>query len=676
MIRTVAVVGAGNMGSGIAQKIATEGFPVILVDSSQERADQGKARIAELLGEAIDRKIFRPDQVEAILERVTPEGSIEALADVDLVIEAVFEDIEVKRTLFGKLSDVCRSDTILGTNTSSFLVADVASAVEKSDRVVGLHYFFHPAKNRLVEVIGHSGTSEGCLNDAWAFQELIGKTPIASADAPGFVVNRFFVPWLNEAVRLHEEGHCIASIEAAAKQSFGIGMGPFELMNVTGVPITWHASASLAERLGDFYASAAALTSQVDSGQSWDLSGDADAASADVIIERLWGVVYHVACQLVSEGVCSPEDTDIGARVGLRWPVGPFERFNEMGVERAGGYAATLAERYSLDAPTVLSERREAGSGFRLSRVSLGIEEGVAYVTINRPDKLNALDPETVEQLAARFDSAAGNDEVTGIVIRGAGKAFVAGADVQFFVDKIRAERLEDIVSFTTAGQALFRRIEACPKPVVCCLDGLALGGGGELALACHRIVATPRASMAFPETGIGIYPGLGGTQRLTRRLGVGLARYFIYTGAGMRAKDLEQLGIAHQLVGPNETGQALREALDASERQPAVARAALSEDQRTLSEFLESQSSQALLSGKVEVPESLTGLKLLKKIAFKAPLAIRLTEELTGIAAEGDLGAGLDAELAHLEEIFGSKDALEGLSALLERRRPQFSGD
>ena len=201
-------------------------------------------------------------------------------------------------------------------------------------------------------------------------------------------------------------------------------------------------------------------------------------------------------------------------------------------------------------------------------------------------------------------------------------------------------------------------------------------GGGAELALACHAIVATPKASMAFPETGIGIYPGLGGTQRLTRRLGVGLARYFIYTGAGMRAKDLEQLGIAHQLVGPNETGQALREALDASERQPAVARAALSEDQRTLSEFLESQSCQALLSGEAEVPESLAGLKLLKKIAFKAPLAIRLTEELTGIAAEGDLGAGLAAELAHLEEIFGSKDALEGLSALLERRRPQFSGD
>ncbi|MEC9465471.1 MAG: 3-hydroxyacyl-CoA dehydrogenase NAD-binding domain-containing protein [Myxococcota bacterium] len=674
MISSVAVVGAGNMGSGIAQKIATEGFPVILVDSDLQRAEQGKARIAKLLAEGVERKIFKPDQVDAILSRVTPAGELQALADVDLVIEAIFEDIDVKRSLFAELSKVCRPEAILATNTSSFLVADVAEAVDKADRVVGLHYFFHPAKNRLVEVIGHQGTSADTLRTAWAFQEQIGKTPIDSADAPGFVVNRFFVPWLNEAVRLHEEGHTIAEIEAVSKTSFGIGMGPFELMNVTGVPITLHASASLAERLGDFYAPAASLKPHVDSGVPWDLSGDVTGAGDAVILARLWGVVYHVACQLVSEGVSTPEDTDIGARVGLRWPAGPFERFNEMGLKQAASYAQNLAKRYSLQDPTLLAEQVATGSGFSLKRVVTSIEGKTAYITINRPDKLNALDPETVSQLAACFDSAAADEAVTGIVIRGAGKAFVAGADVQFFVDKIRAERLSDIVEFTTDGQELFKRIEACAKPVVCLLDGLALGGGGELALSCHRIVATHKASMAFPETGIGIYPGLGGTQRLTRRLGVGLARYYIYTGAAMRAKDLAQLGIAHQLVGPNETAEAVTKALGASERQPSVAQEVLSESQKALAKFLEGHDAHAIVSGDVEAPEELSGLKLQKKIGFKAPIAVRLTQELTAIAGQGDLVAGLDAELAHLEEIFGSKDALEGLSALLERRRPSFT--
>jgi len=661
------------MGSGIAQKIATEGFPVVLVDSTQERAEQGKARMARLLGEAVERKIFKSEQVEEILSRVTPTGEVGDLSDVDLVVEAIFEDIDAKRELFTKLSDVCRPDTILGTNTSSFLVADVAAVAKNPERVVGLHYFFHPAKNRLVEVIGHEGTSREAYELAWEFQERIGKTPIASADAPGFVVNRFFVPWLNEAVRLHEEGHGIASIEAAAKAAFGIGMGPFELMNVTGVPITLHASSALAERLGDFYTPAKALTPQVESGENWDLSGDVDESGDVSVIERLWGVVFHVAAQLVSEGVSSPEDTDIGARVGLRWPIGPFEAFNEMGVETALGCASAVASRYGLQEPVLLTDREGAGQGFKLSRVAMAVDDGVAHITINRPDKLNALDPETVTQLGERFAQAELDDGVRGVVIRGAGKAFVAGADVQFFVDKIRAEKLDDIVSFTSTGQDIFRRIELSDKPVVCCLDGLALGGGAELALACHRIVATPRASMAFPETGIGIYPGLGGTQRLTRRLGVGLARYYIYTGAGMSARDLQQLGIAHLLVGPTELKKGLREALDVSDRQTPVAEGALTEAQRAVSSLLEGASSEALLGGQVDVPEQLSGLKILKKMSFKAPIAVRLTEELTGIAGAGDLDKGLKAEVAHLEEIFGSKDALEGLSALLERRRPIF---
>ena len=130
-ITKVAVIGAGNMGSGIAQKIATEGVSVVLVDATAERAEAGKQRIATLLGEAVERRLFRPEQVEGILARVTPTGEIGDVAEVDLVIEAIFEDLNVKRKLFEDLSAVCRPDAILATNTSSFLVADVASAASR-----------------------------------------------------------------------------------------------------------------------------------------------------------------------------------------------------------------------------------------------------------------------------------------------------------------------------------------------------------------------------------------------------------------------------------------------------------------------------------------------------------------------------------------------------------------
>jgi enoyl-CoA hydratase / 3-hydroxyacyl-CoA dehydrogenase len=670
-IQKAAVVGAGNMGSGIAQKIATEGFNVILADMNEEQARKGVKRIETLLMEGVERKIFKPEQVETILGRISATGDMNDLNDVDIIIEAVFEDIGIKQSLFQKLGEITRPDTVLATNTSSFLVAQVAEGVQHPERVIGLHYFYHPAKNRLVEVIGHEATSESVLADAWNFQERIGKTPIDSADAPGFVVNRFFVPWLNEAIRLKEEGHSIASIEAASKQCFGVGMGPFELMNVTGVPITLHASHSLAGVLGDFYAPAASLVPQVESGENWNLGGEPDEASIKPVSERLLGVVFTIAGHLVDEGVSTLEDTDIGARVGLRWPIGPFELANQIGKAVATQHVKSLTEKYNLDFPECFA----GPDPFVLSRVSLDVEDSIATIMINRPDKLNALDPETVSQLGERFEEAQEDKSVDGIVIAGAGKAFVAGADVQFFVDKIRGDSLDKIQAFTEKGQAIFRAIEKSPKRVICAMDGLALGGGAELALSCHAIVATNRASMGFPETGIGIYPGLGGTQRLTRRLGLGLARYYIYTGAFLSSKDLARLNLADEVVGVEELDDAIARALKTDKVQTAAELSNLDEPTREVAQWLAETSSNDLLKGQATEPESAKALKILKKVSFKAPLAIGMVEELTAIASEKDLDEGLSAELAKLKSIFGSSDALEGLSALLERRRPNYQG-
>jgi enoyl-CoA hydratase/3-hydroxyacyl-CoA dehydrogenase len=670
-IQKAAVVGAGNMGSGIAQKIATEGFNVILADMSEEHAQAGLKRIETLLKEAVERKIFKPEQVKTILGRITATGDLESLQDVDIVIEAVFEDIGVKQSLFRKLGDITRPDTVLATNTSSFLVAQVAEGVKHPERVIGLHYFYHPAKNRLVEVIGHQESSEEVLSKAWAFQERIGKTPIDSADAPGFVVNRFFVPWLNEAIRLKEEGHSIASIEAASKQCFGVGMGPFELMNVTGVPITLHASRSLAGVLGDFYAPSKTLEPQVETKKNWDLSGEPDPASLQPVSERLLGVVFAIAGHLVDEGVSTLEDTDIGARVGLRWPVGPFELANRIGVARAAQHVRAFVEKYDLEFPECF-ERTEA---FKLSRVTLDVDNGVGTITVNRPDKLNALDPETVAQLGEQFEKAQADTNVEAIVIAGAGKAFVAGADVQFFVDKIRENALDKIQAFTEQGQKIFRAIEKSDKRVVCAMDGLALGGGAELALACHTIVATHRGSMGFPETGIGIYPGLGGTQRLTRRLGLGLARYYIYTGAFLSSKDLARLSIAAEVVAVENFDEAIGRALKADKVQTPVNESTLDEPTLSVARWLAQTAAEKLLTGDTAEPEAAKSLKILKKVSFKAPLAIQMVEELTAIANEQDLDTGLDAELANLKSIFSSADALEGLSALLERRRPTYQG-
>lgn len=190
-IEKIAVVGSGNMGSGIAQKFATEGFSVLVVDVDEAALNRGRAAIERTLAEGVERKIFRPDQVEQIRQRIEPTLDWSRLRDVDLVIEAVFEDLEVKRTVFRRLAESTRPECLLATNTSSFYVGQIAETTPHPERVLGLHYFYHPAKNRLVEVIAGPSTPAEAVRRAWLLQEQIGKTPIASADAPGFVVNRF-----------------------------------------------------------------------------------------------------------------------------------------------------------------------------------------------------------------------------------------------------------------------------------------------------------------------------------------------------------------------------------------------------------------------------------------------------------------------------------------------------
>ena len=192
----------------------------------------------------------------------------------------MFEDLRREERRLRRLDEVCRPDAILATNTSSFSVTELAAQTTRPERVLGLHYFFHPAKNRLVEVVpGKRHRPRSCCASAWRLQEALGKTPIASTDSYGFIVNRFFLPWLNEAVRMLEEGVAdIATIDEAAKKAFGIGMGPFELMNVTGVPIALHAATTLGRAFGPSYAPPARLRAQAQSGTDWDLAGTPDAA--------------------------------------------------------------------------------------------------------------------------------------------------------------------------------------------------------------------------------------------------------------------------------------------------------------------------------------------------------------------------------------------------------------
>ena len=675
-IKKIAVIGAGNMGSGIAQKMAQEGLHVVLVDIDEEFVERGLNTIRQMLKEAVERKILSAENVHDILSNIIGTCDFEMVADADLVIEAVFEDKQVKFDLFAKLDQICSPKTILATNTSSFYVHEFAEKTSRPDRFVGLHYFYHPAKNRLLEVIPHEKTSKETLEKSLLAARLHGKTAIVVKDAPGFAVNRFFVPFLNEAARMLEEGVAnIATLEEAAKQAFKIGMGAFELMNVTGIPIAVHASTTLGNELGPFYATPDILKAQMDKNEDWDLKGDVDESRLPEAKDRFYGVCLGVAAALVDEGVASIEDTDRGAKIGLRWLMGPFEIMNKIGIEKTYKVVQAITQKYpDFKMPKILEKQNETGKPFVFNFVDLEIKGPIAYVTLNRPEAMNALNETVVAQLNRRFEEAEKNPDVKAVVFQGAGKAFVAGADIKYFVDKIKADQIADIVEFTRKGHEVFLKIENSDKLTIALLDGLSLGGGSELALACQVIVATPSGSMGFPETGIGIYPGLGGMLRMARHVGPELAKYYVFTGAPISAADAQAMGIVTCLVEPAEIDSTITELISKAKPDKYQLRE-MPDKFKPLAQMCNSENTARLLAGKLPegVPQEIAA-KTTKIIGYKAPLAIKLANEIIDQQVGKSMSEAVEIELGHLTNSFSTADALEGLSSV-GRKKPEYKG-
>jgi enoyl-CoA hydratase/3-hydroxyacyl-CoA dehydrogenase len=421
------------------------------------------------------------------------------------------------------------------------------------------------------------------------------------------------------------------------------------------------------------YEPPALLRAQMESGRPWAITGTPDAGQFAAVADRLATAACYVAAALVDERVGTIEDTDIGARVGLRWRRGPFELMNHYGIGRARDMVADFASRWKLPVPATLETQAQAGTPFRFTLVRSDIADGIATLTINRPDAMNALNEEVVSQLEQAFHAAAGDPAVKGIVVGGSGKAFVAGADIRFFVRHIEAGTIDAIADFTKRGQALLRAFETCPKPVVARLHGLALGGGVELALACHTIVATPKASLAFPETGIGIYPGLGGTQRTPRRIGTGLAKWLVLTGQTIGAEEALAIGLVDTVVPYEQLDSAIAASI-AKGRLDARSPKPVPDAYRPMADFFDAHGVDELLRGLTEAPSDVRLAKAVKRIGSKAPVALRLSAELINRALDVSIDEGLALELSHLREIFATKDAYEGLSSL-GRKPPVFDG-
>ena len=664
-INIVGVIGAGTMGAAIAQKYAQEGFTVYLNDREQKYIDRGLAGIREILEQGVERRLFTQEKVDAIIGNIIGTTNQEDLKVCDLIVEAIFEDFNVKFNLFKTLDKIVPTDTILATNTSSFSVTELAAAVSNPERFIGLHYFFHAAKNRLVEIIPGEKTSKETYKSMQVFSVQSGKDAITTKDVYGFAVNRFFVPWLNEACKMLEEGiGSIAEIDIVCKKTFGIGMGPFALMNATGVPIALHAQKTL-EHFGPSYKISNKLAEQVASGNDWDLSGmdqvEISSEKTKVINDRILGCTFFVCSQILAEEVCTAVDLNRGAKIGLRWRKGPVDLLQQLGEEEVQNKVSLYANLYGETIPEGIKS-----NNWNMEFVTLEVNTNVATITMSRPEDMNALNEEVMSQLDEKFSKAEALSNIDTIILTGSGKAFVAGADIKFFIKNIRSNAIDNILNFSKYGQKVFDKIDKSPKKVVGIINGLALGGGMELALCADILLALPKTKIAFPETGIGIYPGLGGTQRSAWRVGKGLAKYLVLTGQMIGAKQALEIGLVDGIIQPSE----VFDLISGEKEIPSKNDIELSEKWKAIATLYSKNNYKSIITGDYTnggmQPEAIA--KLAKTMSFKAPIAMDFSEELI------DAAQGPKSELDKIEAIFNSKDALLGLTSI--GKRVKYSGE
>lgn len=239
----VAVAGAGTMGAGIAITIARAGFPTLLLDQSQQALDRARLQVAEFFASSVKKGKLDRSAAEAAVAGLSYSTDMSALAGVDVVVEAIYENLQAKHALLTAMNEACKDDALFLTNTSTLSITELAAGSGRADRVVGAHYCLPAQLMRLVEMSRAMQTSDASWERAWAFQRATGQHPIETKDRPGFVLNFFCVPYHNDVIRMVEAGVAApADIDKAVKAAMGFAMGPCELIDLIGLDTQLRAS--------------------------------------------------------------------------------------------------------------------------------------------------------------------------------------------------------------------------------------------------------------------------------------------------------------------------------------------------------------------------------------------------------------------------------------------------
>ena len=648
--KEVALIGAGTIGPDIAYyiKSAIPGIKLYLVDVVEEPLKLAEKRLSAYAKKAVDKKKMKEDKAKAVLENIVYTMDYDQLKNCDLVIEAATESIPLKQKIFDSVEKIVGEDTIITSNTSSIPADRIFSQMKKPDRTTITHFFAPAWRSLPVEVISWHGASQDTIDYLFWFFAITGKAPIITDNAICFVLDRIFDNWCNEAAFLLDNASASQIDKVVEALVFA---GPFFVLNMAnGNPIIIETNTLQMEE-GPHYMPAPILGS-VDRwlthrpGANIDVPGDI----RDTIRDRMLGIFFSQTFDIIDRRIGTKEDLNFGCQIALGFRKGPLDVMRDLGEAEVN----RIMKKFQEERPG-FPQAKETFSFYQDFKRYVLVDEmdGVIIITIRRPQAMNALSDEINNEILAVLKENIGSPSVKGFVITGYGNAaFSAGADIGKFPEMLGDSEASVQYSKDCAEVQLF--MDQMDKPIVAAINGMALGGGLEVALRCHSLIAAKNALLQFPEITLGILPGIGGCIVPYRRWpnGAALFHEMICLGRPIKAKEAADIGMVTKLA--DDYADLIMKAVEEVKNlQGKVKR---------------------IPNGKVDIPEitipdePMAGKQPLSKEAVS--IVVKTVKD--GAAAVSFADA-LEVGYNGFGEIACTDAAKEGISAFLEKRKPEF---
>jgi enoyl-CoA hydratase/3-hydroxyacyl-CoA dehydrogenase len=658
-IRNVTVLGAGAMGAQIGALAAEAGYKVKIRDIEDRFLEKGRQLIESNYDRRISRGRLTEEAKKDYMSRMTFLVDLkEAVKDADIIIEAVPEIMDLKKSVLKEVSALCPARSVFATNTSSLSIAEMSTAGKRPEMVVGTHYFNPPSRMTLLEIVHGANTSQAAIDIAENVAIKMGRAVVHVKDVPGFVANRIFCNMANEADWALAQGEARSAFEvdSAIKYKLGLPMGMLELQDTLGsgsIDTQFHVMEYFAETMGKSYGPApilAKLFKEKNYGKKtgkgyYDWSGGKTneipmnaGFGFDPI--RVLATAVNEAAKLIEMGATTREEIDTAVLLGLNYPRGILRMADSTGLDTILNELNRLYKKFKKEdrykASSVITRLvkqgklgRKTGEGFytygpgEYEAIELNVnkETRVGRIVLSRPTKANAFHADMMAELGKALGELEKNEDVRCVVISGAGANFSGGADFAAFA----AGEVEAAFNFSEAPHDIFTKIETYPKPVIAAVNGPAMGAGLELALACDIRIMNTTAVVRLPELTLSIIPGAGATQRLGRLIGWARAREMILLSDPVPADKALAWGLVNFVAEPKEFNKLVNETA--------------------------------------------------AKLAAGPPLAQKLAKGLLYYGAQADQRTALYLEAAVSGDIALTQDLNEGITSMNNRRPPKFTG-